>query len=115
MRRVYRQAVREAAKPVRDLARQLAPEDEGELRRSIVVRSGRRSRRIISAIVAPGTRARLGIAQGSKGYYPTHVELGSKRNVPPDPYLRDAMERLRGKSEKTVGDLVGQGIDKAVQ
>lgn len=116
MRRAIRQSVREAAKPVRDLAKQIVLEDTGALRRSLKVRSTRRSRKIIGAIVVPGTRAQLGIAENSKGFYPTHIELGTRRgNIKPNRYLRDAMELQRQESERTIQMRIKQGIDRAVQ
>lgn len=117
VRRAIRQAVRTAAKPVRDLARQIAPHDTGTLRRNIKVRSGKRSKKLISALVVPGLRSQLGIAENSKGFYPTHVELGTKRKrkEPAIPYFRDAMKLQREESEKTIGDLIAKGIERAVQ
>lgn len=115
MRRALRQAVRAAAKPVRDLAKQIVLDDSGALRRSLKVKSGRRSKKLISAIIVPGTRAQLGIAENATGFYPTHIELGRKGKTQPNRFLRDAMELQRQDAIKDITKGVQDGIARATQ
>lgn len=113
MRRVIRQAVREAAKPVRDVARQIVPIGEGRLVKTIKVRSARRSKKLIAAIIVPGRRQDLGIEPDAKGFYPTHIELGFK-SFPGNRFLRDAMELQNRNSIQVIQTRIAAGIKRAV-
>lgn len=106
---LIRSALREAGRPVQRRARQLAPEDEGSLSRSIKLRAGPRSRRFISVVVRPGTRSELGIPASASGYYPAHVELGTE-HIEEDPYLRDAMDEQRDSAIHILSDRIGHGL-----
>jgi HK97 gp10 family phage protein len=116
IRKVYRQAVREAARPVLATAKQIVPVDTGRLKRSLKIRAGRRSRRIISVVVKPGTRSELGIAPDASGYYPAHIELGFRRGTtkfPGNRFLRDAILLERADAIRIISARVKEGIKRA--
>ena len=114
---LIRRTVKTAAKPVLVQARRLAPVGEtGRLRRTLKLRSGKRSKRLISAIVQTGTRAALGISSSAKGYYPAHVALGTKAKGkraarPAQKFLRGAMDLERADAIRTISRLMGRGIE----
>lgn len=115
MRKVYRQAVREAARPVLSTAKQIVPIDSGKLQRSLKIRAGKRSRKLIFVVVKPGTRSELGIPQAASGYYPAHVELGFKRGgkkFPGNRYLRDAILLERSDAIRTISARIKEGIER---
>lgn len=111
IRKLIRQSIRTAAKPVLRLARALAPVDTGRLRRSIKLRSGRRSKKLISVLIRPGTRADLGVPQRASGYYPAHIELGTEF-ISERRYLRGAMDLKRADAIRTISSLIGGGIER---
>lgn len=118
MRKVYRQAVREAARPVLSTAKQIVPIESGRLQRSLKIRAGKRSRKLIFVVVKPGTRSELGIPASASGYYPAHVELGYKRGgkkFPGNRYLRDAILLERSDAIRTISARVKEGIEKIVR
>lgn len=116
--KLIRQTVKTAARPVLSQAKRLAPVGETRrLRRTLKLRSGRRSKRLISAIVQTGTRSALGISSSAKGYYPTHVALGTKAKgrraaVPGRRFLRGAMDLERADAIRTISKLMGDGIER---
>lgn len=98
-RRFLRKALREAFKPVLREIRAAAPRDRGILARKIKLRATKRSRSAIGVKIETGTREQLGIpkSEGTKlpGYYPAHVELGTKTRAA-RPFMRPALKRMRG-------------------
>lgn len=118
IRKVYRQALREAARPVLATAKQIVLIKSRRLQKSLKIRAGRRSRRFISVVIKPGTRSELGIAPDAKGYYPTHIELGFSRGTtkfPGNRYLRDAMLLERFDAIRSISARVKQGIERAAR
>jgi len=118
IRKVYRQAIREAARPVLATAKQIVPIKSRRLQKSLKIRAGRRSRRFISVVIKPGTRSELGIASDAKGYYPAHIELGFRRGTtkfPGNRYLRDAILLERFDAIRTIEARVKAGIERAAR
>lgn len=112
VRKVIRQSLRQAAKPLLSTARQIAPEGEsGRLRRGLKIRSARRSRRGIGVVVRPGTRSELGIPATAKGYYPAHIEVGTK-SVEETRFLRDAAELEQNEIFEILADGIGSGLER---
>lgn len=111
LRGEIRKVLRMAARPVLATARQIAPEDSGDLRRSLVIRAAKRTRRGIGVVVRPGTRAEIGISADAKGYYPTHIEFGTE-NITAVPYLRDAIKLERVDSFEIIFTGVGKAIER---
>lgn len=117
LREAGRKRLREAGKPLKQAAKRLAPEDEGTLSRVITLRASRRSRRSIGVIVGPPpSKGLLGLPAGATGYYPTHVELGSRsRGIEPDRYLYGAMDETIENSKRVLGELGGDIVRIALR
>ena len=94
-KRVIKPAARAAGRPIRDLARQLAPRDTGLLSRTIemVTRSGRNP----GVMVQMPRRQKIGIPPEDKYYYPAIVEYGHK-GAAAKPYMRPAWEMRKASS-----------------
>lgn len=126
MKKVYRQAMRAAARPVLATAKQIVPIASGKLQKSLKIRALRRSRKLIGVQITPGTRSELGIS--GKGFYPTHIELGFKRGglskfpgrkggitkFPGNRYLRDALLLERTDAMQIINARITAGITKIV-
>jgi len=108
LRAAIRTRLREAGRPLLSAAKRNAPDDEGTLQRSIKLRAGRRSRRSIGVVVGPPSgRSALNIPADWKGYYPTHLELGTRFHRQ-ERWLRDAMDDTIANSRLVLQKL---GID----
>lgn len=119
MKKVYRQAMREAARPVLSTAKQIVRIDSGRLQKSLKIRALRRSRKLIGVQITPGSRGELGIPGKSKGFYPTHIELGFKRKggktkFPGNRYLRDALLLEKTDAMRIINARITAGINKIV-
>jgi len=107
--RNLKDALKESMEPVRDLSRRLAPTDSGLMKRSI--RIGTRSnRRGIAVFVRTGTRKQLKIPADAKYYYPAAIEYGT-RTMPPRPFLRRALARLKNAVINRVGDAIRRKLE----
>lgn len=120
MRKVYRQAMRAAARPVLATAKQIVPIRSSRLQRSLQIRALKRSKKLIGVQITPGTRAQLGIPGSAKGFYPTHIELGFKRRggirkFPGNRFLRDAVLLEKSSAIRIINDRIKEGIAKAVK
>lgn len=113
LRKIIRQTLRSAARPVLATAKAFVPEDTGALRRSLKIRAAKKSRRGIGVVVRPGSRKELGIKADAPGYYPAHIELGTKY-VPESAYLRDAFDAKSDQALETIIQGVGRGIREIV-
>lgn len=112
VRTAIRRRLREAARPVTAMARSLAPEDEGTLSRSIKLRAGRRSRRSIGVVIGPPTsKTALGIPANAPGYFPTHLELGTRRHRQFS-FLRAAMDATMENSKRVLAEGLGEDITR---
>ena len=108
-RKVVRKALREAAKPILRSAREKVPSDTGKLRKGLRIRAAKSRRGRFGIRVMTPPRAYLGIDPEAKGYYPAHVELGTRR-MAARPYLRPAFDENR---EKSLG-LFARELRKAI-
>lgn len=112
VRAVVKKSLRIAAAPVLESARGFAPFLSGDLRRSLKIRVGPRSRVRTSVVIRAGDRASLGIPANAKGYYPTHQELGARGGkLPATRYLRRAMDINRIGSIAILSRELGRGIE----
>ena len=119
-----RQALRDEAKPVRDLARTKAPIDRGRLKQSIKIRARKARRRgVIGINIQTGTREELGIEASAPGYYPAAIEFGfrharSGEHVPAQSYMRAALKaresgmltRLQQNMRKAIDTVVARRL-----
>lgn len=119
MRKVYRQAMRAAARPILATAKNIVPIGSGRLQRSLKIRALKRSKKLIGVQVTPGTRVQLGIPGSAKGFYPTHIELGFKRGgvkkFPGNRFLRDAVLLEKSSAIRIINARIKEGIAKAVK
>lgn len=130
MRKVYRQAMRAAARPVLATAKQIVPIGTSRLQRSLKIRALKRSKKLLGVQITPGTREQLGIPGSAKGFYPTHIELGYKRGFkkssrsvgrisrvkfPGNRFLRDAVLLERSSAIRIINARIKAGIAKAVK
>ena len=83
----------------------------GSLKKSWKVKALRRSRKRIGVYVESGPREKLGIAANAPGYYPAHVELGTRTRAA-KPFLRPVIRANRDSSQKRIGRLIGKAIEK---
>ncbi|MGE0857796.1 MAG: HK97-gp10 family putative phage morphogenesis protein [Gammaproteobacteria bacterium] len=110
---IVRRGLRKAAKDVLESARAIVPVDTGALRDGLAVKALKPKRGSFGVQVVTPTRAELGIPADAKGYYPAVVEYGSdKRNLPPRPYLRPALDQNREKGKRTVADSIRAEVAK---
>jgi HK97 gp10 family phage protein len=112
-----RKASRLAAKPVADAIKQLAPVESGRLKRSIRVRSIRRSRVRIGSRV---TTSKLDSVYQGKTFYAAFIEFGRKtgkrksenrREIKAKPFMKPAAEKSK---RKALADYVN-GIRRYMQ
>lgn len=89
------------------------------LRKGIVSRAIKRSRRFMGRIIRLPTREELGIPASAKHYWPAAWEFGHKivrggkvvGQVPPYSYLRAGFDAVEGKATEVMRREVRQGID----
>ena len=119
MRKVYRQAMREAARPALSTAKQIVPIASAKLQRSLKIRALKRSKKLIGVQITPGTRGELGLTN-EKGFYPSHIELGFKgkgggSKFPGNRFLRDALLLERTDAMRIINARIRAGLVKAVK
>jgi len=89
---IVRDAMKDAMKPVEDMARRNAPVKTGRLQKSIKVVSYTAKRGIIGAAVRSGTRRQLRIDPSDPYYYPAALEYGApSRGIPARSFMRSAL------------------------
>ena len=122
MKKVYRKAMREAARPVLATAKQIVPIATSKLQRSLKIRALRRSRKLIGVQVTPGTRAELGLSGDAEtGFYPSQIELGFKSRgggttkFPGNRFLRDALLLEKTDAMRIIDAQISAGIEKAIR
>lgn len=113
---MFRQAFRDGAKVVQAAAKANAPHRTGALKRSIKVRSHRRSRVRFGVEVRTGTREELGIPADAPGYYPMSIETGwtfrGGTTVPARPFLRPAFDQNKEKVVEAIRKKLGAAVAK---
>lgn len=121
-KKIVRQAMRAAARPVHARAVELAPKKTGALAQNIKINAAtsatakaagiKAARGSLGVVVRTGTRAEMGIDPSSKWYYPAIVEYGHD-NAPAKSYLRRAMDETRGEAIAIAARMIGGGIIRA--
>jgi len=110
-RKVVRQALREAGRPVLATAKRIVPVRTGNLRDGLKLRAIKPRGGQFGVAIKTPTREDLGLPATGGGYYPAHIELGT-RNTPAQPYLRPAMDQNRKKSIGILRRQIGAGIER---
>ena len=108
-RKVLKKALRKAGKVVLAAARAAAPVRTGNLRRFLRLGDMKSRRDRVGVEVRTGTRDELGIPQGSRFYYPAHIELGT-RKLPARPYLRPALKGKETEALAIISSELRSGI-----
>ncbi len=118
-KRIINKALKSAAKVVQAKAKQNVTVKSGKhsipIRKSIVVRKARRTRRFTAYIVRTGIRGTLGISEGGKFYYPAHVELGAvvgTKRLKALPYIRPALVDNRQSLMRMIRRSIWGGIKR---
>lgn len=112
-KKILRSAMRKAAKPVLASAKSKVPRVTGintdPLRKGLKVKALKRSRNRIGVRIVTPERSVLGIPEGSKWYYPAHIELGTSK-VAAVPYLRNAVAENKEQVFSIIRREVASGI-----
>lgn len=106
-KKIVRKAMRPALKPVMRAARRNAPKDTGLLRKSIKVRSGKRSRAGISMRVTSGDKT--GNFSGDT-YYGGFHEFGTSRGIKAKHFMKNAADQKKRSAIKIYRAKIAQGI-----
>jgi len=122
-KKVVRQALRRASKPVLRHVRTLAasyhnPATPSQncklLSRGLKVRSIKRTRRYVGVKIVPPPREYLGIPAGSRWYWPAHMELGFEHEsgtpVAARSYLRKGTHEMRAKWLRLMQTEIRRGL-----
>jgi len=101
---ILRKAMRKTAKQIQGDAKKNAPKDEGELRRSLKVRAGKRSRRRVSVNVLTDPKA-----YEANRVHAFLIERGT-RHMAAQPFLLPAMRRAerfaRAQFEQNIREVI---------
>ena len=98
--KVVRQALRKAAKPTLEQAKQnlqairVTGERTDRIRTGMKIRALKRKKGRLGVMVMTPTRQELGIDETAASSIPAHIELGT-RNSPARPFLRSALKATR--------------------
>lgn len=112
-KKIVRQAIRKAVKPIMATAKENAPVDTGKMRDTIRLRALKRRRNRVGFAIITGTREELGIPSDYEWYYPSIVELGDGTgNHPPTRFLRNAMDAHRESALAQLRMDIGRGIER---
>jgi len=107
-RKVTRKALRDAAKMTAAKAKELVPVDEGDLRDSIRVRSGKSRKGTVSVIVTTSASDNLFTGES---YYGAFLEFGTS-TIEARPYLRPALEQTAQAATALIRDRLAAGIEE---
>lgn len=112
-RKVLRQAMRKAGRPILADAKANAPVKTGKMRASLKLRALKRKRGRVGVRIETGTRAELGIPAEERWYYPAIVELGdgTARHLPHS-FMRSALAKNRENSVRILRDDISRGIER---
>lgn len=108
-KKVIRQSVRQALKPVRDAVKQEAPVDTGVLIKAIKVRAGKRKKDRISMAVRIGKGDFVG-----DQYYAAFQEFGTKK-IKANPFMHRAFEHTAEKAKRDGERLIRDGVNTQVK
>lgn len=107
-KKVTRKALRDAAKLTAAKAKELVPVDEGDLRDSIRVKSGKSRKGTVSVIVT--TSASDNIFSG-EAYHGGFIEFGTSK-MEAKPFLRPALEQSAAAATALIRDRLAAGIEE---
>lgn len=112
---IFRTAMREAAKTVvLPAAQRAVPFDTGNLLNAIEIKAIKRSRKRQGVNVRIRERSRMLLPITGSGYYPTHIEWGTKK-MKAQPFLRPAAEDNRSFAIGVASARIRAGINQLVR
>jgi len=107
-KKVYREAMRAAAKPILETAKANAPVVTGALRKSLKIRAIKRTRKGRVGVVISTDK---GFFKGET-FYGSFIEFGTK-NMPAHPFIRPAFDSHKVSSIKIIGNEIWSGLRAA--
>lgn len=109
-KKVVRQAMRQALKPVLAAARANAPEESGVLRRSIKIRAvKRRKKGVIGLEIRTDAKT-----MGGDAFYAAFIELGTS-DKPAQPFLSPAYVEQGPEAVKQLEQLILEGLEREIR
>lgn len=96
-KKIVRSATRKGLKPVQQEIKQTIPEETGASKRSVKVRSIKRSRQMIGSKV-------------TSNEFPSFVELGTK-HIDARNTFKDSAEKKKKQAQRIMGEEIGRGIE----
>jgi HK97 gp10 family phage protein len=110
-RPLMRKALRNGGKILAKSAKGKAPKETGNLKKSIKVRAGKRSRKWISVIVSMGSELGAALEGKANAAYAMQVEYGAPhRGQPARPVMRPAFDEQGGAAVSTIQEEVLKGM-----
>ena len=108
-KKVVRQAVRKAAKPILAAAKSNVPVESGELKRNLKIKALKRKKHRFGVMIGTGLKWFTG-----DQFYAAFVEFGTGTR-PARPYLRPAFDTKRQSSEQILKTELKNGIKAAAK
>jgi len=105
-RKVVRQALRKAAKPILARAKALVPVVSGALKKSLKIRALKRKKHRYGVMVATSE----GWFKGDE-FYGAFVEFGTSK-MPPHPFMRPAFDAEKKNAEQIIAAELRKGIEQ---
>lgn len=110
-KKIARKGLRAGGKIVLAAVKAKVPTKSGKLKKSLKLRSIKRTRTGIGVYIRTGTRAELGISERAKGYYPFSQEYGTSK-TPAHSYLRAALDEQRVKAIQEVRGTIWDELER---
>lgn len=114
-KKVVRQSMRKAAKPLLTLIKQAIGEirvtgiHTDPLKRGMKIKSVKRSRTRVGVEIVTPRRQELDIADSDKSYWPANIELGTSKS-PPRKFIRDTVDSNRIQTMNIIQRELASGI-----
>ena len=115
-KQALRPSLRAGAKVVLFFQKANIPSDTGRWKKSMKIKSLKRSRREIGVNIVSGTRDELGISPDDKHYYPAVIEYGDhRRGIPPRSPLRRGLKFARNQAMNKIGFTLEKKQDAIIK
>lgn len=108
-KKLVRQSLRKAAKPILAVARTKCPVDTGTLKKSIKIRAMRRKKNSFGVLVGTALKWFTGDT-----FYGAFVEFGTSK-MSARPFMRPAFDEKKGEAEEILKQEITSGINEAVK
>ena len=108
-RKIMRQSLRDSAKRFKKAIEDEAPVDSGDLKKSVKVRSGKKSRNYVSVLAQIGE----GFFKGPT-WYAGAVHYGTSK-LDPNPFIERAFENIKDSESRQLAKDIWQRIDESAK